>query len=71
MTSQSHPSHAAGGACWRGGFGVAVRRHEQLGSKRPSTRPRGGDIREQRPDAALDVLAAGNSTSTGGAQDSN
>ena len=29
------------------------------GSKRPSTRPRGGGIREQRPDAALDVLAAG------------
>ena len=29
------------------------------------------DIREQRPDAALDVLAAGNSTSTGRAQDSN
>ena len=29
------------------------------GSKRPPTRPRGGRIREQRPDAALDVLAAG------------
>ena len=46
-------------------------RSELSGSKRPSTRPRGKDIREQRPDAALDVLAAGNSTSTGGgAQDS-
>ena len=37
-------------------------RLEQLGmsssgSKRPSTRPRDGDIREQRPDAALDVLS--------------
>ena len=31
MTSQSHPSHAAGGACWRGGRRVAVRRQEQLG----------------------------------------
>ena len=32
--------------------------------------PRGMDIREQRPDAALDVLAAGwTATSTGGAQD--
>ena len=31
MTSQSHPSDAAGGACWRGGRRVAVRRHEQLG----------------------------------------
>ena len=31
MISQSHPSHAAGGACWRGGRRVAVRRHEQLG----------------------------------------
>ena len=76
MISQSHPSHAAGGACWRGGRRVAVGRHEQLGvssqgAKDPSTRPRGGDIREQRPDAALDVLAAGDSTSTGGAQDSN
>ena len=73
MTSQSHPRHVAGGACWRGGRRVAVRRQEQvgqLGSERPSTRPRGGDIREQRTDAALDVLAAGDSTSTGGAQDS-
>ena len=34
-------------------------RSELSGSKRPSTRPRGGGIREQRPDAALDVLAAG------------
>ena len=76
MTSQSHPSHAAGGACWRGGRRVAVRRHEQLGvsSQGAKDLPQGlaeGDIREQRPDAALDVLAAGNSTSTGGAQDSN
>ena len=31
MTSQSHPSHAAGGVRWRGGRRVAVRRHEQLG----------------------------------------
>ena len=31
MTSQSHPSHAAGGACWRSGRRVAVRRQEQLG----------------------------------------
>ena len=31
-------------------------RNEHLGSTRPSTRPRDGDIREQRPDAALDVL---------------
>ena len=45
-------------------------RSELSGSKRPSTRPRGKDIREQRPDAALDVLAAGDSTSTEGAQDS-
>ena len=46
-------------------------RSELSGSKRLSTRPRGKDIREQRPDAALDVLAAGDSTSTGGgAQDS-
>ena len=46
-------------------------RSELSRSKRPSARPRGKDIREQRPDAALDVLAAGNSTSTGGgAQDS-
>ena len=57
------------------GARVAVKRQEQLGvsnpgSKRPSTRPRGGGIREQRLDAALDVLAAGDSTSTGGAQDS-
>ena len=34
-------------------------RSELSGSKRLSTRPRGKDIREQRPDAALDVLAAG------------
>ena len=52
---------------------VAVMRQEQLGvsssgSKRPSTRPRGGDNREQRPDAALDVLGA-DSTSTGGAEE--
>ena len=57
------------------GARVAVKRQEQLGvsspgSRRPSTRPRGGGIREQRPDAALDVLAAGDSTGTGGAQDS-
>ena len=75
MTSQSHPSHTARGACWRGGRSrsevTGATRSEFSGSKRPSTRPRGGDIREQRPDAALDVLAAGNSTSTGGAQDSN
>ena len=31
MTSQSHPSHAAGGTCWRGGRRVAVRRQKQLG----------------------------------------
>ena len=29
------------------------------GSTRLSSRPRDGDIREQRPDAALDVLCAG------------
>ena len=29
------------------------------GSTRPSSRPRNGYIREQRPDAALDVLGAG------------
>ena len=34
-------------------------RRSSSGSKGPSTRPRGGDIREQRPDAALDVLSAG------------
>ena len=39
-------------------------RNEHLGSTRPSTRPRDGDIREQRPDAALDVLGAA-CTSTG------
>ena len=75
MTSQSHPSHAAGGACWRGGRRVAVRRQEQLGVSSSGAKdlPQGleEDIREQRPDATLDVLAAGNSTSTGGAQDSN
>ena len=32
MTSQSHPSHAAGGVRWRGGRRVAVRRQEQLGA---------------------------------------
>ena len=41
---------------------VASLRQEQLGmsssgSTRPSTGPRDGDIREQRPDAALDVLS--------------
>ena len=44
-------------------------RQEQLGlsssgSTRPSTRLRDGDIREQRPDATLDVLSAAR-TSTG------
>ena len=60
MNSQSHPSHAAGGACWRGGRRVAVRRQEQLGvsSSEAKDLPQ-GLIREQRPDAALDVLAAG------------
>ena len=46
------------------GARVAVKGKEQLGvssqgGKRPFTRPRGGGIREQRPDSALDVLAAG------------
>ena len=47
MTSQSHPSHGAA-------------RSEQLG--RAKDLPQGlamGYNREQRPDAALDVLAAG------------
>ena len=42
-------------------------RNEHLGSTRPSTSPRDGDIREQRPDAALDVLGAA-CTSTGKSQ---
>ena len=66
MTSQSHPSHAAGGVRWRGGRRVAVRRQEQLGvssSEEHKTfhkASRWGTISiEQRPDVALDVLAAG------------
>ena len=51
-----------------------MKRQEQLGvsSQGAKDLPQGlaEDIREQRPDAALDVLAAGDSTSTGGAQDS-
>ena len=48
---------------------VASLRQEQLGmsssaSTRPSTGPRDGDIREQRPDAALDVHSVAR-TSTG------
>ena len=38
MTSQSHPSHAAGGARWRGGRRVAVRRQEQLGVSSPGAK---------------------------------
>ena len=58
------------------GAGVAVKRQEQLGvsSQGAKDLPQGlaeRRTREQRPDAALDVLAAGDSTSTGGgAQDS-
>ena len=57
------------------GARVAVKRQEQLGvsSQGAKENPQGlaeGDIREQRPDATLDVLAAGDSTSTEGAQDS-
>ena len=64
MTSQSHPSHAAGGARWRDGRRVAVRRQEQLGVSSSGAKDlqqglAEGYIREQRPDAALDVLAAG------------
>ena len=51
------------------------RRKQQSGSKRvprrstrPSTRPRDGDIREKRPDAALDVLGAGDAQAREGVQ---
>ena len=61
---QSHPSHAAEGVRWKGGRKVAVMRQEQLGvsSSGAEDLPQGlavGYNREQRPDAALDVLAAG------------
>ena len=51
------------------------RRKQQNGSERvprrstrSSTRPRDGDIREQRPDAALDVLGVGDAQALEGAQ---
>ena len=52
MTSQSHPSHAAGGARWRGGRRVAMRRQEHLGVSSPGAKdlPQGlavAYIREQ------------------------
>ena len=59
-----HPSHAAEGVRWKGGRKVAVMRQEQLGVSSSGAKdlPQGlavGYDREQRPDAALDVLAAG------------
>ena len=61
---QPHPSHAAEGVRWKGGRKVAVMRQEQLGVSSSGAKdlPQGlavGYNREQRPDAALDVLAAG------------
>ena len=61
---QSHPSHAAEGVRWKGGRKVAVMRQEQLGVSSSGAKdlPQGlavGYNREQRPDAALNVLAAG------------
>ena len=59
QSSRCSPSHAAEGVRWKGSDATGAARSEQLGSKRPFSRPRGGYKREQRPDAALDVLAAG------------
>ena len=61
---QSHPSHAAEGVRWKGGRKVAVMQQEQLGVSSSGAKdfPQGLAVeynREQRPDAALDVLAAG------------
>ena len=50
---------------WRRARKKRGSRNEHLGSTRPSAGPRDGDIREQRPDAALDVLGAEGGISTG------
>ena len=73
---QPHPSHSAVGVRWKGGRKVAVMRQEQLGvsspgSKRPSTRPRGGVQSRAATGRGAGRACCGYSTSTGGAQDSN
>ena len=71
MTSQSNPSHAAGGARWSGGRRVAVRRQEQLGVSSSEEQKTFHKASRWSTIASSERACCGDSTGTGGAQDSN